>query len=257
MDSVWMPNWLLRLMDDEDDKELDYEVIKKDVENMSGSGTMNVVAAKTRLTQVIDTTLESALVLQGTISDNTGNPISTWTGSGFLIQSNIAITNAHTLVEADMTRNEEALIIVSLDGEDFYKTRTLALNEEMDIGIIEILDFPGHQYLPLGDSDLVEVGEMIVVLGAPEGWANTATIGYIMNIDMTLESDDPSFKNIFFTDAFIASGSSGAAVVDMQGEVIGVIVGIIGEHSQIGVGVNAIIPISKAKELLMQNNIVL
>lgn len=263
MNKVWIPKWLERLSIQEDFSEdtekpsgVNYDMVERVIhETMKTSDKKEIIAAKTRLTQVIQHTIDSALVLQGTILDSQEHAISTWTGSAFLIQPNVAITNAHTVLGADLERGERSLVIVSLDGEQFYKIRVIAANTDIDVGVIELLDFPGHRYLKLGDSDLTEVGEMTIVLGAPEGWQNSANIGYLTNKNQTLDIGDLSWRNIDFIDAYISSGSSGAAVVDMDGNVVGIVIGIIGEHSKLGVGINAVIPINKAKKFLTENNI--
>jgi len=266
MDKIWMPQWLKRLEEYDfipQDKDLHVDlpsVVKEDpVENairrIEAKPLKFKSAAKTRLTQIIEQTLDSALVLEGSILDNQDQAISVWTGSAFLIQPNIAITNSHTVVEPDTATGERALHIASLDGENFYEIKSIARDEGVDISVFEILDFPGHSYLTLGDSDSVELGEMIVILGAPEGWSNTTTVGYITNKYQSLEGGDPAWQDLIFTDAYIANGSSGGAVVDINGTVIGVVVGIVGQHSSIGVGVNALIPINKVKTFLSQNNI--
>jgi len=262
-EKIWEPKWLGKLKENElQDSDFHMKFTKTTdpisnvVENTNHEKeTQEVTAAKTRLTQVIQTTIEAALVLEGTLLDNMGQSISVWTGSAFLIQPNIAITNAHTILVPDTQRGESVLHIVSLDGEDFYKVKVLARSEEIDISVIEIIDFPGTTYLTLGNSDEVEQGEMLVVLGAPEGWQNNASVGYVSNIDQTLDDADKSWQNLLFTDAYIANGSSGGAVVDMEGNVIGIVMGIIGSHSRVGVGQNALISIDKVKSFLTQSGI--
>lgn len=252
---MWMPKkW---------QKEFDIKVLSEDIGIVdrvikkvnSENYKKEIQSAKTPLTKIINSSLESALVLEGTILNSEGDPIKTWTGSGFLISENIAVTNAHTVLPADTERGERSIIIVSLDGDNFYKTEIIARDESLDLGIIKLLDFSSSNYLRIGNSDEVEVGEMIVVLGAPEGWQNTSTIGYIINKEQTLNIDNPSWSQLFFTDAYIASGSSGGAVVGMDGRVIGIVMGIIGAHSDVGVGVNTIIPSNKLRKFLNENNI--
>jgi len=137
----------------------------------------------------------------------------------------------------------------------YHEIKLLARDESIDISVFEIIDFPGHSYLTLGNSQLVERGETIAVLGAPEGWQNHVSTGIVSNTEQSIESGEESWQNLIFIDAFIANGSSGGAVVDMDNNVIGVVIGIIGQHSSVGVGVNAVIPINKVKGFLSDNNI--
>ena len=266
VDKVWIPQWFdnacnLNVVPEGVSVHVQLSSIKLpenlvDISDIKQESYPSIeVCAKSRLTEVIDKTIDAALVLEGTILDGQGQAISTWTGSAFLIQPNIAITNSHTVVEPDISHGEKALHIVSADGEDFYEVRLLARDESIDISVFEIVDFPGVSYLSLGDSDAVDLGEMIIVLGAPEGWENNVNVGYVSNKGQSIESGKESWQDLIFIDAFIANGSSGGAVVDINGQVVGVVIGIIGRHSSIGVGVNAIIPVNKVKEFLSQNNI--
>jgi S1-C subfamily serine protease len=91
------------------------------------------------------------------------------------------------------------------------------------------------------------------VIGAPEGFHDTATVGRISNVHQGLGQDSPSaaWNDILFYDADILEGSSGGMLINMDGAVIGIVMGVTGKHADIGVGENAACPSNKIKGLLV------
>jgi S1-C subfamily serine protease len=109
----------------------------------------------------------------------------------------------------------------------------------------------------LANSDLVEVGEQVAVLGAPEGWHDTATVGRVSNINQSLGSAAPSpaWNDVMFVDAKILQGVSGGMCVGTDGLVIGSVIGVTGILAEYGVGENVICPSNKIIKLLRSNKI--
>ena len=104
----------------------------------------------------------------------------------------------------------------------------------------------------MGDSDVVEVGDLIAVIGAPEGFHDTATVGRISNIHQSIYDETmPAWNDILFYDADILEGSSGGMILNMNGECIGTVMGVTGKHAEIGIGENAACPSNKIKSLLV------
>lgn len=264
MNKIWMPRWLAEIEKRHntiDNKKLHLDsdtIIEAAIsshKNSEPSSEIIIKSAQNEVAQLIDVVIDAALVLEGSILDDKGEVKSLWTGSAFLIQPNIAISNSHTVLLPNTEKGEKAVYVVSLDGETFHDINVLAIDENIDISVFEIEGILSDTYLPLGDSDQVQVGEMIVILGAPEGWSNTATVGYITNKGQTIEEAGEPWSDLLFTDAYVSTGSSGGAAVNMEGAVIGVVVGIVGKHSDVGVGINALIPVNKVKKFLAQHHI--
>jgi 2-alkenal reductase len=149
-------------------------------------------------------------------------------GSGFVIdkQGHI-ITNYH--VVRDATELE-------IDFPSGYKTRGTLLGTDLDsdIAILKV-DVPPEELVPLtmGDSDAVQVGQIVVAIGNPHGYESTMTTGIISSLGRTMQSlhqapGGGSFTagDIIQTDAAINPGNSGGPLLNLNGEVIGVNVAI-------------------------------
>lgn len=174
-----------------------------------------------------------------------------WTGSGFHIGDGYIGTVSHVVPE-DMI-NQDYKLQITFDGQNFFDGKIIVSESDTDTAIIKsiqpINDIPT---VKLGDSDKAEVGDIIAVIGSPEGWHDTATVGRISNIKQNLGEDapTPAWNDMIFIDADILQGSSGAMVINTRGEVVSVVMGVTGQHAEIGIGQNASIPINKLKKLL-------
>ena len=145
-------------------------------------------------------------------------------GSGFVIDdAGHIITNYHVVREAD------DLEIAFSSG---YKTRgeVLGTDRDSDIAVIKV-DAPSDQLnpLPLGDSNDIKVGQIVVAIGNPLGYDGTMTTGVISSLGRTLASLHEAPGGNFFTagdiiqtDAAINPGNSGGPLLNLDGEVVGV-----------------------------------
>ena len=133
------------------------------------------------------------------------------TGSGFFIDSSgLAVTNYHVI------DGVYSAVIVMPDNTRYDVAGVYDYNEATDLALIQI-DGSGFPYLEIGDSTSLLTGSDIYAIGYPGGIAQTFTPGIITNKSYLL--DDISYILI---DAAISSGSSGGALVNTYGEVIGV-----------------------------------
>jgi S1-C subfamily serine protease len=174
---------------------------------------------------------------------------STWTGSGFLIQPGVVVTSAHVLPSI----NSQHLIKVSFDGISQFNAEILSNNEEVDIGTLRV--DPSLKITPPPIAKQVPIpGESIAVLGAPEGWENVITVGHVSAVNKTPQHlPDPSWNQLIFIDSDIYEGSSGSMVINNSGEIIGMVMGIIGKHAaELQTGQNSVIPIQKIIDNLTQ-----
>lgn len=157
-------------------------------------------------------------------------------GSGFLVRpSGVFVTNFHVV---------ERAIAVSMklpDGREFPVTGIVALNPDLDLAIFKI-EANNLPVVTLGDSDAVKVGERIVAIGSPMGLENTVSDGLVSAIR---EGEAPGEK-VFQISSPISPGSSGGALLNMKGEVIGVTFAQLTE----GQNLNFAIPINFVKQLI-------
>jgi len=105
----------------------------------------------------------------------------------------------------------------------------------------------------IGDSDTLEIGDIIAVIGSPEGFHDTATVGRVSNIHQSVQDENlPAWQDIIFVDADILEGSSGGMVIGTDGLVYGLVMGVTGQHAEYGVGESSISPSNKIKQLFSQ-----
>ena len=173
---------------------------------------------------------------------------SKWSGSGFHIGNGILVTAGH-VVPPELTYE----IDITFDNKSYFKATVLASEANYDAAILSCPQI--SELIPkveLGDSNTVEIGDIVAVIGSPEGFHDTATVGRITNIHQTLgeSAPSPAWRDIIFIDADILEGSSGGMVIGTDGKVYGIIMGVTGQHSNVGVGQNSACPSNKIIELL-------
>jgi S1-C subfamily serine protease len=144
-------------------------------------------------------------------------------GSGFVYSSDgYIITNYHVV---------EGATDLEVDFSNGFKTRgEIAANDlDSDLAVIKV-NAPADQLhpIPMGDSDLVRVGQTVVAIGNPFGLNSTMTMGIVSAKGRTMDSMRQSQEGNFYstgdmiqTDASINPGNSGGPLLNLNGEVIG------------------------------------
>ena len=127
--------------------------------------------------------------------------------------SGIIVTNAHVVAGADELR------IVLNDRREFDAT-IIAKDAEIDVAVLRI-DTQGEKLpsLKIAGNDNLEIGDIVLAIGNPFGVGQTVTSGIISALGRTNVSDSSSFIQ---TDAAVNPGNSGGALVNLDGELIGV-----------------------------------
>lgn len=167
-------------------------------------------------------------------------------GSGIIVDSDkgYIITNAHVVKDAKV-------ITVTLNDGRIFVAKTIGADNDADVAIIQINGKRLTQ-LSLGNSDNLKVGDFVSAIGSPFGLQQTVTSGVVSGLDRNNLGIE-GFENFIQTDAPINPGNSGGALINMQGEVIGINTAIF-SPSEIGgnIGVGFAIPSNMAKSIMEQ-----
>ena len=133
--------------------------------------------------------------------------------------------------------------------EKKYDAKIVGTDSQTDLAVIKI-DKTGLTAAELGNSSSVQVGEFAMAVGSPLGMQNTVTGGMISALDREVTDSDGKTFTLIQTDAAINSGNSGGALVNSQGQVIGINTLKVSSTGVEGMGFA--IPIDSAKPIIEQ-----
>ena len=163
-------------------------------------------------------------------------------GSGFLINdSGFILTNFHVI-------SGSSRIQVTLSDQSQYYATALDPDRSDDLALIKINPKRKVEYLRLGDSDRLQVGQKVLAIGNPFGLEGTLTVGVVSSIGRAINAENSErLQGMIQTDAAINGGNSGGPLLDSAGNVIGINTAILG---QTNIGIGFALPINRAKALL-------
>jgi serine protease Do len=169
------------------------------------------------------------------------------TGSGVLISADGKIMTAAHVVHA----MDE--ITVEFLGSQPVPARVIASEQGADLSLIQVERIPPEALVAtMGDSGKVAVGDQVIVVGAPYGLSYSLTVGHVSAryAPNTVHRAFP-LAEFLQTDATINTGNSGGPMLNMAGEVIGVVSHIISKSGG-SEGLGFVVTMNTARELLLQ-----
>ena len=175
-------------------------------------------------------------------------------GSGVIIsEDGYILTNNHIINSSSSSSYYEVgkankITVYLYNDETEYEGTIIGTDEQTDLAVIKI-DKTGLTAAELGDSDSVQVGEFAMAIGNPLGMQSSVSSGTISAVNRSVTSDNVTYK-LIQTDAAINSGNSGGALVNSQGQVIG-----INTLKMSGSGIEGMgfaIPINSTKDIYSQ-----
>lgn len=167
-------------------------------------------------------------------------------GSGVIMDA----ANGYILTNEHVVRDAKSITVTLKDGRVF-KAKLIGADPASDIALIQIK--ADHLIVaPLGNSDNLKVGDFVAAIGSPFGLNQTVTSGIVSAIQRSGLGIE-GYENFIQTDASINPGNSGGALVNLQGQVIGINTAILSSgFSQGNIGIGFAIPINMAQGLMQQ-----
>lgn len=143
------------------------------------------------------------------------------TGSGVIVSSDgYIVTNYHVVEDADELE-------VRLDDNRRIDAELVGVDEDTDLALIKIKAGGNLDFVEFGDSDQVEIGEWVLAVGNPFDLNNTVTAGIVSakarNINLISgQQNQYGIESFIQTDAVVNRGNSGGALVNLDGDLIGI-----------------------------------
>ncbi len=165
-------------------------------------------------------------------------------GSGVIVNADGYLLTNHHVVDGS------ADIRVELTDRRTYSAKVVGSDPPSDLAVLKV-DARGLPVLPLGDSDRVRVGDVVLAVGNPLGLGQTVTMGIISAKGRSTGLSDGSFEDFLQTDAPINTGNSGGALVNTNGELVGINSQILSPSGG-NIGLGFAIPANMAKSVMDQ-----
>lgn len=166
-------------------------------------------------------------------------------GSGVIVnaEKGYIVTNNHVIDKAD------SIEILLNDGREF-KAKLVGSDEQSDIALLKINHANDLTAIKLANSDNLRIGDFALAIGNPFGIGQTVTLGIVSALARTgLHMN--GFENYIQTDAAINRGNSGGALINLNGELIGINTAIIAPSGG-SVGIGFAIPSNMVNNLIEQ-----
>ncbi len=165
-------------------------------------------------------------------------------GSGVILKEDgLIVTNNHVVAGA------RSITVALLDGTRL-EGRVVATSAVDDFAVLKV--DPGKKRLaaiPLGNSDDLKVGERVLAIGNPFGLGQTLTAGAVSMTGRTIKDGGKILRDLIQTDAPINPGNSGGALVNSDGELVGICTAILSPTGS-SIRIGFAIPVNRMKEVV-------
>mgnify|MGYP000310149496 FL=1 len=225
----------------------------------SNNGSTTAVSTVTDVSSIAEKAMPSLVAINDTMTVEQNNFFgmpqtyqAQSSGSGIIVGQNdtelLIATNNHVVsgaTDMKVTFTDSTQIAAAVKGTDSAT--------DLAIIAVKLSDIPSDtmskiKVATLGDSDNVKVGQQVIAIGNALGYGQSLTVGYISALDREITDENGIQHTYIQTDAAINPGNSGGAILDLNGNVIGINAAKNASTEVEGMGFA--IPISKAQEIL-------
>jgi serine protease Do len=167
-------------------------------------------------------------------------------GSGMVVhEDGYVITNAHVV------KGSEKIKVVFSDGSEF-EAKIISGDESRDLAVLKIQVNKKLPFVHLGRSNDLMIGETVVAIGNPYGYANTVTSGVVSAVGRDIQIAEGFWlRGLIQTDAPINPGNSGGPLLNINGELIGVNTAVRAEAQNIGFAIPVDTLVDNLSHMLM------
>lgn len=165
-------------------------------------------------------------------------------GSGVIVDAK----NGYILTNAHLTDQTQIITVTLSDGRR-YRAKLIGQDIASDVAVLQI-KAPNLTTIPMADSNKLKVGDFVVAIGSPYGLSQTVTSGVVSALQRNNLGIE-GYENFIQTDASINPGNSGGALVDLQGQLIGINTAILAPNGG-NIGIGFAIPIDMVKNIMSQ-----
>jgi serine protease Do/serine protease DegQ len=165
-------------------------------------------------------------------------------GSGVIVDA----ANGYILTNHHVVANADKITVTLLENRSLF-ARIVGSDEGSDLAVLQV-DAANLRSIPFGDSSGLRVGDFVVAIGNPFGFTNSVTSGIISALGRS-GLNNQAFEDFIQTDASINPGNSGGALVNLNGELVGINSAIISRTGG-NVGIGFAIPVNMARAVMDQ-----
>lgn len=164
--------------------------------------------------------------------------------SGVIVDANkgYILTNAHVIDDAQS-------VVVSLSDGRHFNAKVIGMDKPSDIALLQIRA-KNLTAIPISNSNTLKVGDLVAAIGNPFALNQTVTSGIVSALGRTTLGIE-NFENFIQTDASINPGNSGGALINAQGELVGINTAILAP-ARGSIGIGFAIPSNMAKTVMDQ-----
>ena len=219
-------------IDKKNEKEVESSILKtvlnSDIVSNQEPQSRNFIVRNPDFTVAAEKTINCVVHVKNTAKTKNSNSIidffygnsndrtTVGTGSGVIVSSDgYIITNNHVI------ENATEIEITTNDNKS-YDAELIGTDKNSDIAVLKINSESKFPYIRFADSDQTKIGEWVLAVGNPFNLTSTVTAGIISAKSRDLNDYDSKNQSFIQTDAAVNSGNSGGALVNINGDLIGI-----------------------------------